>query len=574
MNLFWSVIVNATLLSAALAFVVWCMLSIVPRSILNAATRHVIWCTMLTVTLGMPFSHLEFPARPTPVANTTNQAPPVAMAISKDLPDAAPVTVPIAASPVHRPLLPVEIPASPWLRPLLITWIACGLLLLLRVVVSYVALYRRGQRAADASPDLCLRMDAWLSQRADATRRIRLAVSGEVKIPVATGPLQPTILIPMELMDTLSPEDLDQIVRHEAAHLIRWDDKVLLFQRIMEALFASHPVVRFVTRQIDLEREIACDDMVAQSTETARSYADCLTRTVALCGGVRGSLAGASVADSRSHLSKRVMLLLSGKRDARTGVLKVRGMMIAVVLVCLGGQLANTPLFVAFAGPIALQPVTPPVPAKVAPARPPVLIAQRETPKATAPPAPAESTPAPMVAHHGGLLLPPPAPRYILGANDVLGITVISDPRLSGSYSIDPDGYLTMPLIGEIKAAGMPIPDLRAIITTVLADKTGQPTDTQTVGVQLLRNNSKKFTLVGAISKPGPYPLIQQTTVLDALAASEFKPHAVSQKIYVLRGATKIPFNYKEVIEGKRVEQNITLQDGDIIVVPDAGEMQ
>ena len=64
---------------------------------------------------------------------------------------------------------------------------------------------------------------------------------------------------------------------HEAAHLARWDDYGLLAQRFIEALFPWHPVVRWITRQMDLEREVACDDFVVEATGQARQYASCLT---------------------------------------------------------------------------------------------------------------------------------------------------------------------------------------------------------------------------------------------------------------------------------------------------------
>jgi polysaccharide export outer membrane protein len=85
-----------------------------------------------------------------------------------------------------------------------------------------------------------------------------------------------------------------------------------------------------------------------------------------------------------------------------------------------------------------------------------------------------------------------------------------------------------------------------------------------------LRNNSKKYTLIGGVGKTGPYPLLQQTTVLDALAAAGgFKDFSNPKKIVIMRGTQKFKFNYKDVIHGKHMEQNITLEDGDLIVVPE-----
>ena len=91
-----------------------------------------------------------------------------------------------------------------------------------------------------------------------------------------------------------------------------------------------------------------------------------------------------------------------------------------------------------------------------------------------------------------------------------------------------------------------------------------------TVNVQLLRSNSKKYTLIGGVGRTGPVPLTQQTTVLDAIAAAGgFKDFSKPTKIYIMRGTKKFYFNYKQVIKGQHMEQNITLEDGDMIVVPD-----
>ncbi len=113
-----------------------------------------------------------------------------------------------------------------------------------------------------------------------------------------------------------------------------------------------------------------------------------------------------------------------------------------------------------------------------------------------------------------------------------------------------------MPLIGTFSAAGLTIPDLQALITQKLRAFIGD----SVVNVQLLRNNSKKYTLIGAITRPGPYPLLQETTILDALATSGgFKDFANLKRIILRRGDKEFPFSYKEVIRGIHLEQNVRL---------------
>src|SRR5260370_42364254 len=96
---------------------------------------------------------------------------------------------------------------------------------------------------------------------------------------------------------------------HEAAHLARGDDVALVLQRLLQAVFALHPVVHWIARRIDLEREIACDDFVVEATGQPRPYAACLTRVVELTGGGRTSPGPAAAERAPPAASRRGMLL-------------------------------------------------------------------------------------------------------------------------------------------------------------------------------------------------------------------------------------------------------------------------
>lgn len=220
--------------------------------------------------------------------------------------------------------------------------------------------------------------------------------------------------------------------------------------------------------------------------------------------------------------------------------------------------------------PTGLEVTAPEVPEALVPQKPvraPEPVAN--TPSEVAAPAPTESpkprtgsAPSPTAKAPSG---DSDAPAYILGPNDVVSVVVWGDKNLSGTYAIGPDGRMSVPLIGDFKAIGVTIPELQSLITQKLKDYINEPI----VNVQLLRNNSKKYTLLGGVLKSGPYPLVQQTTILDALAASGgFKDFANKKKIVLMRGNKKFPFNYTDVTKGKNMSQNITLEDGDIIFVP------
>ena len=155
---------------------------------------------------------------------------------------------------------------------------------------------------------------------------------------------------------------------------------------------------------------------------------------------------------------------------------------------------------------------------------------------------------------------------YVIGAEDVLFIRVWRDQELSGQVVVRPDGKVTLQLLGEVQAAGMTPASLTKVIRDGLAEKYLNKPE---VTISVLQVNSKKFYLQGELNRPGPYPLLVPTTILEALVnAGGFRDFANQKKIFVMRGGQRYYFNYKDVIKGKNMDQNIQLQNGDIIVVP------
>lgn len=339
MNPVWSALANGAILSVPLAAVLWLGLRLTPRRALNAATRYVIWWIALVMTIVLPGvylgSHAPRSAASAPVDSAAVRV--VELAPQPDRPLAPSV-------PSDRPHLPMELLAGPWLRWLLAAWIFASAISLLRLVLSYAAISRLAGRATDALPE-------WGRIAGAGGRTIRVARSVEIPIPVATGPFRPSILIPATLFDHLTEDDLRQVGLHEAAHLARRDDYALLMERFLEAVFSLHPVVRWIARRIDLEREIACDDLVAEATGQPHRYADCLTRVMALCGPVRRTVAAAHAAGSRSHFSQRVELLIDQARDTRTRPFAARLLAIAAALLALTCILARTPELLALTTP-------------------------------------------------------------------------------------------------------------------------------------------------------------------------------------------------------------------------------
>jgi len=159
---------------------------------------------------------------------------------------------------------------------------------------------------------------------------------------------------------------------------------------------------------------------------------------------------------------------------------------------------------------------------------------------------------------------------YVIGVGDVLDINVWKEGELSKTVPVRPDGMITLPLVGEIKATGLTPVQLQDQVTAALQKVVSEPQ----VTVMVVSVNSLSFNIVGNVLKPGYYPLTRPITILDALALTGgFRDFAKEKKVYVLRtmpdGTQKrLKFNYKEVIKGKNMSQNIILLPHDTLVVP------
>jgi polysaccharide biosynthesis/export protein len=159
---------------------------------------------------------------------------------------------------------------------------------------------------------------------------------------------------------------------------------------------------------------------------------------------------------------------------------------------------------------------------------------------------------------------------FIIGVEDVLNINVWKEPEISRTLPVRPDGMITLPLVGEVMAKGLTPIQLQDQVTASLKKFMSDPQ----VTVIVAEVRSLTFNVMGQVLRPGYYPLIRRMTVLDAIALSGgFQPFAKQKKIYVLRTSAdgkqvRLPFNYKDVIRGKRADENIELQPRDTVVVP------
>jgi beta-lactamase regulating signal transducer with metallopeptidase domain len=364
MNAILAGLLNGIVVSAALAFVVVIALSLLPARLLNSATRYAIWWIVLAVTVALPLSYFRPPAsggstRPyvsRTVATQTTGYHPAAPALKYAV-SSPPMSKPVPRLPTVT--FPLTLPAGPWPGRIMTIWLIASSLALIRLGWSAVLLERRKARAVDAP----------------AIHNVRVVVSSEISIPLVAGPWKRRIMLPARLLDELDEHELEQIGIHEAAHLLRGDDYALLIQRILEAFFALHPVVCWISRRIDLEREIACDDRVIAATGDAQPYAACLARVVQLTGGILATPTATSATD-RSHLARRVDMLLDKTRHPGTRLLALRLSLATTCLAAMSWGAVQLPGLIAF----ATAPARAKQPAPISIPAPTPLIAQVERP--------------------------------------------------------------------------------------------------------------------------------------------------------------------------------------------------
>ena len=327
MNELLSALINSVAAGAGLVMMMTAVIRL-SRKRWNAATLYLIWWATLVITLVLPLTYLQ--------SGETEGLPAVSIAISNEVESEA---VPVLERPASSWMsaLPIHVNAGPWALRLLLVWAGLGVILLLRLIASFLSLERRKASSKEPLPELLAASDEILCR--SGRRKIRLALSPEIGVPVAAGPYRPTILIPESMVERLSPDEIRQVCLHESAHFRRHDDYVLLLQRFIEAVFVFHPIVRWIFSRIDREREIACDDFALESSGDPKSYASALVKLAGLATGNGESALAPSIFRSGSSLENRIARLFDRRRSSGIRILKARFLAISVALVAMGPRL-------------------------------------------------------------------------------------------------------------------------------------------------------------------------------------------------------------------------------------------
>jgi polysaccharide biosynthesis/export protein len=163
-----------------------------------------------------------------------------------------------------------------------------------------------------------------------------------------------------------------------------------------------------------------------------------------------------------------------------------------------------------------------------------------------------------------------PPSDYLIGPADVLTINYRNEKDMTGDYIVRPDGKITLPLLGDIDAVGVAPEKL----TEVLVKASDKLFVNPTITVVVKAINSRKVSIAGGVAKPGQYDILGPMDVLQLIAiAGGLREFTSGKEIRIIRGEgatqTSSVFNYKEVLEGKNLKQNIPLKPGDRVLVPE-----
>jgi uncharacterized protein YjbI with pentapeptide repeats/beta-lactamase regulating signal transducer with metallopeptidase domain len=363
-----AIVLNALWQDALLVLCVWLLLRVWPR--INAATRYTVWSTTLVAALVVPVgTTLAFftPAGTLSMnaSQTMLRAPgPSIRALRHE-------TAALSArpsAPLPRAPERVRVTLSAALAITMFTlWLLLAAYALVRLVIGLLRLEQLKRDALPLSVEYRDAMPQWLRANKGA-RDVRLCVSDETDVPVAVGLFDAMILIPRLLLERLSEPEVDQICLHELAHLRRADDWTNGLQRVISALLGWNPAVQFVGQQLDLEREVACDDWVLSFVGTVRPYALCLTKLAENASWPRRPIPAPGVFATRKHISLRIERLLGAGRNIATNLAPAPAAAAVAVVAAIALVIAVVAPSVA-AAPIVTQAAEPITPAAAATAK-------------------------------------------------------------------------------------------------------------------------------------------------------------------------------------------------------------
>ena len=345
-----------------LVALVWCLLKAIPR--LNATTRYVVWWAALIAVICLPIAA----ARGYDLARAAEAEPGLTSEIapafeapraaSSSEPSVEAVSLNEASAPARSlqidsaaPFFPVRLPGR-WAIFLFAAWIMIVLVMMGRIAWSYCHLRRVKRNCSPLIGPHPEGLKRWLA-RARLNRSFELRSSEETSVPMVIGLIEPVIVIPQSLARELTEEEFQQVALHELAHIRRRDDWMKLAQRLIEAFLFFHPAVLWIGRQLNLEREVACDDSVISMTGRPRPYAACLVKLLELTTSRQTSLLAPGAVTIKRQISSRVEMIVDHRRNATLTISKAGLFIMLVALALVVAQSAQIAPALALTEPVA-----------------------------------------------------------------------------------------------------------------------------------------------------------------------------------------------------------------------------
>ena len=319
-----------------IALFAWAVLRVLPKQ--NSGTRFAVWFTSLFGVVGLacisgsPIPHSKIAQNAILEWGTLGL---FGRLESYQLPG------------VHFP--------SHWAGYLFVGWLVIAAVGLARLVLGLWHLRALRQSCTAVGPSeldaaVAATLDELNSARSVLTRQVRLAISERVRVPSALGLWKPVIALPAWALVELPADELNIVVRHEFAHLRRWDDWTNLAQKLVRAVFFFHPAVWWIESRLSVEREMACDDVVVAETRNPMGYASCLVNLLERSLAQRGWTMAQAIVHRAREASERVAQILDKNRPADRGISKPALGLVGTFAALCAVMLPATPQFVAFDG--------------------------------------------------------------------------------------------------------------------------------------------------------------------------------------------------------------------------------
>ncbi|MEA2711514.1 MAG: hypothetical protein QOF78_4115 [Phycisphaerales bacterium] len=458
--------------------------------------RYVVACGamgMVVISAILTFALLAV----TPLAATPRVARPPETAIAAPTTDSL-VTPPLAQRvPAQQDIDPLRYIVTAWFAGVaaMALWHVGGWLILVRL--------RRGQ-PIERLRDVLDR----LAQQIGVTRAVRLLENARVDVPAVIGVLRPVILVPIALLNDLSPQQVEAILAHELAHICRHDYLINLIQSAIETLLFYHPATWWISMNIRRERENCCDDIAAHVCGDGRAYAAALAaleqrRNSAIVSHLAPAATGAGAGGDLLDRVRRVLKLPPlRRRISRTRSIAAAALALACVVL---------PLF--------------------------VTAAEKPSPPTTTAPTPpaGDMKTSPITADD----LKPDNDPYRISKNDLVAISItgLVAPGVESVKvaRVSESGKVALPNAGDVTLAGLTVEDARDAIVKAYATILHNPD----ISLTLQEARGRMFSILGGVARPGQYQITQPDfRVLDALVISNGELTNIGS-LMLIRGADK-----------------------------------